>query len=197
MAKCTSTVKLEGTYLNAKMGDTLRLYPNHTFEYLEQLYKSRLGWTEGKWTKQNRKINFQSNHRVLVGYQLKVRPDTSVKNFEIKLLMGYGNEPVYIEKVIMYKNKAELNASLYKVLNNKIALYTTNFDSVVIYPQALVPLTLPNTLNPTHGYIAKIYPAERLYDLDKASFVIRNSKLKSKPSKKYPDFNVTFEKMGE
>jgi hypothetical protein len=102
LAKCTSTVKLEGTYLNAKKGDTLWLYPNHTYEYLEQLYKSKLGWTEGQWIKQNRKINFQCNHRVLVGYQLKVRPDTLVKNFEIKLLMGYGNEPVYVEKVIMY-----------------------------------------------------------------------------------------------
>ena len=42
--------KIIGSYIDPQKGDTLRLFPNKTFEYQEKLSYGEFGWNTGIWT---------------------------------------------------------------------------------------------------------------------------------------------------
>ncbi len=196
LSKCKVVNKvIVGKYIETAFGDTLQINNDQSYEYLEKLNNGTLGWTQGKWIIKNRKIYFQCDHQPLVGYRLKVRPDTLLQNFQIKLLLGDTDEPINIENVCLFKNNLHVDANNFKQSTNVVTIFTTNFDSIVIHTSNFTPLSLPNILNTNHGNIARIYPVERLYALDKVPFSINKNILKSRKTKAYQNIFLTFKKI--
>lgn len=188
-----STKKLSGTYINPHYGDTLHLYTNGTFEYAEQLLSGRVGWTEGKWIINHKSIRFECDHRPLVGYRLKLRPDSLAHDFQIRLTMGDTDEPIYIENVSVYHGAATTQ-NTFTNSDNVVKILTRDFDSIVIRTFNFRALKFSREVLPTNGYVAEIYPVERLYELDKVPFRYRKKKLNSTKTKQYPDIKISFVK---
>jgi len=194
LASCTVSKKqVAGTYLNSHYGDTLHLYVDGNYEYAEQLISGKVGWTEGRWSIKKKTISFQCDHRPLVGYRMKVRPDTLAGDFQIRLTMGDTEEPIYIEDVAVYHGPVAIDNSNTHA-DNVVKILRNDFDSIVVRTFNFRAIKFSGNLKPVHGYVAEIYPIERLYELDKVPFLFRKKSLKSKKTRAYPNINISFKK---
>jgi hypothetical protein len=193
-SSCTVSKKqVVGTYLNSHYGDTLHLYEDGNYEYAEQLISGKVGWTEGKWSMKKKSIIFQCDHRPLVGYRLKVRPDTLARDFQIRLTMGDTEEPIYIEDVAVYHGPVAIENSNTHA-DNVVKILRNDFDSIVVRTFNFRAIKFARDLKPVHAYVAEIYPIERLYELDKVPFVFHKKSLISKKTAAYPNINISFKK---
>lgn len=161
---------IAGKYVDTTFEDTLQIYSDKSYEYLEKLNNGNLGWTRGQWKIKNRKIYFISNPKPLVDYTLKIRHDISINNFQIKLLLADTQKPIYIEDVKILKNNEVLSSESFTKSKNEVRLFVSDFDSILVSTFNFTTIIFPNTLNKNRGYVAKIYPEERLYELDKVPF---------------------------
>ncbi|MGN6803092.1 MAG: hypothetical protein ACTHJN_14410 [Ginsengibacter sp.] len=183
-----------GNYIDKKFGDTLKVYSNKTYDYIEKLNSGSLGLTQGKWAIKNKSIQFQCNHNPLVGYWLKIHKDSLSKNFQVTFKFKNTQFPVKIKNVALFKDGSLLNKDNFKKTENVVRIYNDEYDLIVIKTFNFVPITI-NHLNPNHAYIADIFPAERLYELDKIPFIVHRRKLSS--FKKYGEFDkpLSFKKI--
>ena len=185
---------LIGKYVDTNHGDTLLIHPNKSYEYFELLNSGNLGWTHGQWKIKNNNINFISDNKPLVDYKLKVRGDTSKNDFQIKLLLADTEKPVNIEDVKIIKNNEVLGRESYSKFKNEVKVLVPHYDSIMVYTAHFKAIPFPNTLNKSHGYTAKIYPEERLYELDKVPFKLHKATLLSAPAKLENNALYTFKK---
>lgn len=196
LSKCSvSNKQVVGKYVENTFGDTLVIHKDKSYDYLERLNSGKVGLTQGNWEMNNREIEFQCNHQPLVGYWKKVQRDSSVNNFQIKLLLGSTEEPIYIESAEVFKNGSALQKDSVEKIKNVVKILTNNYDSIVIQTFNFVNLTFTNSLNPNYGYIVKVFPGERLYELDKVPFFVHRNKLKSIKTKQYNNLNFSFKKI--
>ncbi len=190
-----SSKQVIGKYIDTSYGDTLQLNADKSYEYLEKLNKGDIGLTQGEWEIKNHKIRFQCDHKPLVGFRLKVIRDSLSNIFQIKLLLGDAGEPIYIEDVKIFKNSFTLSNDNFKNSKNLVKIFAKDFDSIVVRTFNFSVIAFPDTLNANYGYIAKIYPIERLYELDKVPFIINKSTLTSIQTKEYDNIFLSFKKM--
>jgi hypothetical protein len=185
-----------GKYIDTTFGDTLQINQNNRYDYIEKLNTGNLGWTSGTWTIKKRKLHFKCDHKPLVGYRLRIRRDSSSNVFQLKLVQGEKETPIFIEDVYIFKNNFILSNEFFKKSNNIAVIATNDFDSIVVTTFNYNSITFHNTLNTNYSYIAKILPVERLYELDKVPFRINKFSLKSTQTNEYSDMNLNFKKIG-
>lgn len=196
LTKCTVTNKqVVGKYVEKTFGDTLEIHKDNSYDYLEKLNSGIMGLTQGTWKMNDRNMEFKCDHKPLVGYWKKVQRDSSVNNFQIKFVLGSTKEPIYIESVEVFKNGSVLQKDSVQKIKNVVKILSDNYDSIVVQTFNFANLTFTNSLNPNYGYIVKIFPGERLYELDKVPFSVRRNKLKSGKTEEYDDLNFSFKKL--
>ncbi len=184
-----------GTYIEPHFGDTLIINTDKSYEYIEKLNSGSLGWTKGNWEINGPKIRFTCDHNPLVAYQIKVRPDTSINNFQIKLLLNDSETPININQVNIFNSNTVLSSTNYKISGNIVRIFVIDFDSIVLKNINLNDITFPDTLNKNQAYIVRIYPVERLYELDKVPFRIYKNELSSIKSKKNNEVSHYFKRI--
>ncbi len=196
LSQCNvSSKQVVGSYVDKTFGDTLKINKDKSYDYLEKLNSGSLGLTQGKWEIKNHNIQFHCDHKPLVGYRLKVQKDSSANHFQIKLVSGDTKEPIYVENVEVFKNGSVLKKDSFKKAKNIVKILTDNYDSIVVQTFNFTNLTFAHSLNSNYGYVAEIYPVERLYELDKVPFAVQRNKLKSRKTKQYEDVNFSFKKI--
>ncbi len=196
LARCNVSGKeVTGNYVDKIFGDTLQMHADKSYDYLEQLHSGTSGLTRGKWEIKNRKVYFRCDHMPLVGYRLKVRPDTSSHQFQIKLLLADSEDPIHIEDVKILKNNLRVDENSFSKINNVVKVFTKGFDSIIVKTFNFTSVTFSGTLNTSHGYVARIYPVERLYELDKVPFGFHKGTLASMQTKDYDNIFLSFKKI--
>src|SRR5690242_1184349 len=186
--------QVAGNYIDVKHGDSLQILSDSSYIYLEKLNSGVVGETQGKWKIKKHRIFFMCDHKPLVGYRLKVNRDSTSHNFQIKLLLGATLTPIHIEKVGAFKNGAALSENNFEQSKNIVRIFSKSFDSIVIQTFNFTSIKFRDTLNKNYGYIARIHPVERLYELDKVPFKIKKKNLKSTKTDEYKDIFLTFKK---
>jgi hypothetical protein len=159
--------QIVGNYIDTTHGDTLQILADNSYEFFEKLNTGLIGGTHGKWEIKKRRIYFKSEPKPLVGYRLKVNRDSTSNNSEIKLLLADTQEPIHIEEVYFFKNGVTLSKDNFEQSKNLIRIFSKDFDSIVVQTFNFTNIRLQDTLNKNYGYVARIYPVERLYELDK------------------------------
>jgi hypothetical protein len=184
-----------GDYIDVKHGDSLQIRSNNSYIYLEKLNSGIVGETQGKWEIKRDRIYFKCDHKPLVGYRLKVNRDSASNNFEIKLLLAATSTPIHIEEVNFFKNGTTLSKNNFEQSKNMVRIFSENFDSIVIQTFNFANIIFRDTLNKNYSYVARVYPVERLYELDKVPFKIKKNTLKITETNKYKDIFPTFKKL--
>lgn len=198
LTKCSISIpQLSGVYLNPKFSDTLHLRPDHTYEYVEKLNNGARGWTDGKWFLQNHKVLFQCDHKPLVGYRRTIQPDNTVHIFQLKFLLSDTDAPIYVEEVKLFKAKQPLSDKTFSKENNIVKIFSKDFDSIAISTIYFRTITITSGLSTDQGNTVRIYPAERLYALDKVSFRFKENKLTSTRTKRSNITSISFEKLNK
>jgi hypothetical protein len=123
--------------------------------------------------------------------------DSTAKNFQIALVLATTGAPVYIEEVKLFKAKLLLGVEDFEIKKNVVRVFSKDFDSIAISPFNFRVLGFGNTLNTRMGYKVRMYPAERLYVLDKIPFHVAENKLVSTKTKQYGKLDISFEKIEE
>lgn len=195
ISSCISKKQVCGTYIERKRGDSLTLFANGTYFYNEKLFSGQWGWTKGTWKIHRQKINFTCDHKPLVGYAIRAKKDTLIHQLIFSLFLGFNDNPVYIEKASIYKNNQILNQSSYKIYKNKLQIFETDYDSVLITTFNFLDMVIPKLKATNVGYRVNIDAAERLYELDKTSFVKRKKTLISKKKDEYENIELSFKKL--
>lgn len=196
LTKCSvSNKQVMGKYVEKTFGDTLEIHNDKSYDYLEKLNSGIMGLTQGTWKINDRKMEFQCDHKPLVGYWKKVERDSSVNNFQLKLVLGSTKEPIYIESVEVFKNGSPLQNDPIEKIKNVVKILTDNYDSIVVQTFNFANLTFTSAINPNYGYIVKVFPGERLYELDKVPFSVHRNELKSRKTEDYDDLNFSFKKI--
>lgn len=186
LSGCISSKVFVGTYIESSFGDTLILGNDKRYYYNEKLYTGFWGSTEGMWKNMGNTIFFTANRKALTGYSIKLKKEQLDGQLKIQLLLGDTETPVDITGLRVLKGGqdiVELNNSFSK---NTIQLSPSPFDSVLIATDEFVPLRLSNRTM-QHGYVyqVRIYPVERLYELDKAPMQRKGTLLITKPSERF------------
>ncbi|HLY70082.1 MAG TPA: hypothetical protein VKR53_10175 [Puia sp.] len=192
--KITHTA-LAGKYVNEPFGDTLEVFPNKRYEYVEVLNNGNSGWTKGKWEIRKNKVHFICDTKPLVGFKERVIADSTIKRFQIDLLLGETKKPIYIEDVKIYKKDSILGDESFRKSGNVIDILRTDYDSIVVITFNFVHLLFSNKLNHQYRNIIKIFPAERLYELDKVPYKMSKNALKSTKTERYEDVYLSFKKL--
>jgi hypothetical protein len=196
LAGCTISGKqVAGNFIDVKHGDSLQILNDSSYIYLEKLNSGVVGETQGKWKNKKHRIVFICDHKPLVGYRLKVNRDSTSHNFRIKLLLEATSTPIHIEKVGVFKNGNALSQNNFEQSKNMVRIFSKSFDSIIIQTFNFTNIKFRDTLNKNYGYIARIYPVERLYELDKVPFKIKKKTLKSAKTDEYKDIFLTFKKI--
>jgi hypothetical protein len=126
LSKCSvSNKQVVGKYVENTFGDTLVIHTDKSYDYLERLNSGKVGLTQGNWEMNNREIEFRCDHQPLVGYWKKVQRDSSVNNFQIKLVLGSTEEPIYIESAEVFKNGSALQKDSVEKIKNVVKILTT------------------------------------------------------------------------
>jgi hypothetical protein len=173
--------------------DTLYMQNQRRYEYVEKLNSGVYGWTEGEWFINRNKVRFKCDKEPLVAYRRKILPDTTVHHFQLKLLLGDTKAPVSIELVSLFKNKLVVAGA--EKQKNVVMINSTDFDSIVIYTTLFRPIRLGRQNTGNVGYILRIYPQERLYELDKLAFRFTGKTLKCFRTKEYSNHSTVFNKL--
>lgn len=195
VCSCISKKQVSGNYIETKMGDSLTLFLNGTYAYNEKLFPGQWGWTKGTWNSYHQKINFTCDHKPLVSYAIKAKRDSSVHQLEFNLFLAFNDNPVYIQKAYLYKNKQILGTSSFKIYKNKIQIFATDYDSVLITTFNFPEIVIPKLKSTNIGYRVNIYAAERLYELDKVLFKKRKNFLLSTKKDEYENIELSFKKL--
>ena len=186
--------QIVGHYIDTAHGDTLQIRTDHSYQFLEKLNTGITGATHGKWEVKKSKIYFKSKPKPLVGYRLKVIRDSTSNNFSIKLLLADSYEPIHIEKVSFFKDGTTLDEDNFQQSKNVVRIFSKDFDSMVVQTFNFTNIRFQDTLNKNYGYVARIYPVERLYELDKVPFKIKRKILKSTQTSEYKHIFLTLKK---
>lgn len=192
---CISKKQVCGNYIEPKMGDSLTLLSNGTYTYNEKLFSGQWGWTKGTWNLHHQKINFTCDHKPLVSYAIKAKRDSAVHQLEFSLFLAFNDNPVYIQKAYLYKNNQMPGKASFNIYKNKIQIFTTDYDSVLITTFNFPEIVIPKLKSTNIGYQVNIYAAERLYELDKVLFKKRRNLLLSTKRDEYENIELSFKKL--
>ncbi|MCW3119529.1 MAG: hypothetical protein JWM28_3611 [Chitinophagaceae bacterium] len=165
-----------GKYIDKDRGDTLKLMSGNTYEFEEKLKNGEHGWNTGNWTIAKKRISFfNTNPLPVVGYKLRVNK-IGVSQYPLQLIIHIDpskkniafTEVGLLDKGIRINDEAD-------IVTNRIIVKTIDFDSLVVkIPYFPMIAFNKNKLDINGIYEVIIYPAERLYELDKFAYKYQN-----------------------
>lgn len=169
-----------GKYIDYEKKDTLTLGKDKSYEFEEKLNSGENGWNTGNWLLNHRKITF-SNTRPLavVGCKVKliktgIGRDALQMTIEIN---GYPDKFKPFQSRVIRKNSA-FDTGFITHKSNTFFLKSFAFDNLEIRLPYFPVLKFKNNEFEERGiYKLMIYPAERLYELDKLSYRYSKNKL--------------------
>jgi hypothetical protein len=171
------SISVAGTYADKYYKDTLEIHGDSSYLFTEKLNSGYVGWTTGTWVIKKKKIYFKSSSKIMVGYSLQLSKDSSNNNFQITLLLGDSKKPVHMEAAYITKNMVPVSSKYYSITDNKLKINTSVFDSIIISAKKIAPIIFSKQIKYPFAYIARIYPAERLYELNSNPFKIKKNEL--------------------
>jgi hypothetical protein len=74
---------------------------------------------------------------------------------------------------------------------NVVRIFSKDFDSMAVQTFNFTNIRFQDTLNNNYGYVARLYPVERLYELDKVPFKRKRKTLKSTQTVEYKHIFLT------
>lgn len=177
-----SELNIVGKYYDKINDDTLTLMTDNKYEFEERLKNGEHGWNTGQWAFTNNRISlYNTNPLPVVGYKLRfhkigVGPDS----LKLAFTIDQSKKDISFTEVNL-KNKGASISDAVKIVKNKIAINTTNYDSLRVKISYFPIMVLNKNKFDINGiYEIIIYPAERLYELDKMVYKYRNGVLQNR-----------------
>lgn len=171
---------ITGKYFNKKTNDTLNLLANNTYEYEEKLNNGEHGWNTGNWNLTKNTVSFFNTTPLpLVGYKLRIiKVGISEEPLQLEFILNGSKKILQISEVHLFDKKNLVNASYTSPVSNKIIVKKNNSDSIAVkIPYFPLIGFNGNRFDKNGVYKVIVYPAERLYELDKLSYKYKNGSL--------------------
>jgi len=169
-----------GKYIDRERDDTLNVMANKTYEFEERLSNGKNGWNTGNWDiKKNSVFFFNTTPLPVVGYKLRViKLGESTEPLKLEFVINASEKKLHFTEVIVIDRNTPVNTAHTSPGSNKLEIKTFNFDSIAVkIPYFPFIGFKQNKFDKNGVYQVIIYPAERLYELDKVSYKYRNRSL--------------------
>lgn len=169
-----------GKYIDYKRGDTLTLLADRSYEFEEKLNTGEHGWNTGNWILSKRKIVF-SNTRPLpiVGCKVKlIKIGKGKAALQLNIVQNGSPEKFNTIETRVKGNDSDANNKFIIHKTNTIFLKSFIFEKLEIRVPYFPVLTFSKKEFEENGvYRVIVYPAERLYILDKLSYRYQKNRL--------------------
>lgn len=138
-------------------------------------------------------VTFTDNKTAFIGYRLEINRDEIVEEGSLKFLLGNSEKPLTIRQVKISNNGETINGQ--NIIQTKnIAKLTDSYDFIVINTDHFANILIKDTLQSGYQYKIRMFPVERLYELDKLLFKISRKKIKSTQITQYDNRKIKFKK---
>ncbi len=175
-----SESKLTGKYIDRERDDTLTLMPDKKYEFEERLRNGEHGWNTGNWTIDNNRISFfNTNPSPVVGYKLRIHK-MGESEYPLQLIfnLDQSKKKVTFTEVIFLEKGRRLHSAVISIVSNRITAKAAGFDSLLVNIAYFPGIAFNSGKFDVNGiYEVVVYPAERLYELDKIRYKYRNGYL--------------------
>lgn len=189
----TTQERVSGKYVDITYSDSLKLNKDGTYVYLEILKSGALGRTDGHWELKKNRVEFTNNKTAFIGYRLEVNRERSGEEGSLQFLLGNTGKPLTIKQVrISYKD--QIINEVKSVQSENTVKIPDQYDFMVINTHHFANILIKDTLQANYNYNVKVFPLERLYELDKIPFVVRGKRLKGTQETQYDDRIIKFKK---
>ena len=171
---------IAGKYIDRERDDTLHMMADKTYEFEERLKNGEHGWNTGNWQMDKRTISFFNTKPLpLVGFTLRItKTGITAYPLQLNFSIDQSEKTVQFTDVRISGNMLEGNSSDVSIVSNKIIVKTANFDSLQVKIGYFPFISFSKNKFDKNGvYEVMVYPAERLYELDKLSYKYRNGSL--------------------
>ena len=185
--------RVSGKYVDKTYNDSLILNKDGSYVYLEILKSGALGRTDGHWKLDKNRVEFTNNKIAYIGYRLEVEREQLGNKGSLQFLLGNTGKPLTIKKVKISNKEQIINDEKSILLENKVEI-PDQYDFMVINTDNFANILIKDTLQANYLYTVKVFPVERLYELDKIPFVVRGKKLKGTKETQYDDRIIKFKK---
>lgn len=184
--------RVSGKYVDKIYNDSLKLNKDGSYVYIETLKSGALGRTDGLWKLEKNRVKFTKDKSAFVGYRLEVNRAEIAEEGLLKLLLGNTEKPLAIKQVKISTNGQIVTGD--EITQTNTVKIPDQFDFMVINTHHFANILIKDTLQANYQYIVKVFPVERLYELDKIPFVVRGKKLKGTQETQYDDRMIKFKK---
>ena len=168
-----------GKYLDKNRDDTLNLLPGKKYEFEEKLINGEHGWNTGNWTIDKNRILFSNTNPLpVVGYKLRIHK-IGVGQYPLHLLIKIDQlkKDIQFTDIRLLDKGLQVNGEA-DIIKNRIVVNTNRFDTIGIKIAYFPMMAFDKYKFDLNGiYEVIIYPAERLYELDKSSYKYKNGHL--------------------
>lgn len=138
-------------------------------------------------------MQFISNKTAFIGYRLEINREAIGEHGTLKFLLGNTEKPLTIQQVKISTNDLIDNGENNIQTKNTITI-PNQYDFMVINTDNFANIIIKDTLQSNYQYKVKVFPVERLYELDKIPFMVRGKKLKGTQTTQYDDRVIKFKK---
>ena len=182
-----------GKYVDKTYNDSLKLNKDGSYVYIETLKSGALGRTDGQWILDHKQVIFTKDKPAFIGHRIEVDRAQKAKEGSLKFLLGNTDKSLNIQKInVSMDDKIRSGADL--ILTNNTAKLPDTFDFIVINTDHFANILIKDTLQSNYQYTVRIFPIERLYELDHIPFVVSGKKLKSRQKTMYDNRVIKFKK---
>ena len=175
-----SESKIIGKYLDKERNDTLTIKSDNTYEFEQQLNTAAHGWNTGSWKLEKNSVSFSNTAPLAeVGCKLRItKKGTGEEPLQLNFILDKSQKNLAISDVVILNSHVPVNRSEFNIISNRVVVKTANFDSLAVKFAYFPFITFNKQKFDKNGiYEIVVYPAERLYELDKLSYKYRNGSL--------------------
>lgn len=169
-----------GKYIDIERDDTLNIKADKTYEFEEKLRNGEHGWNAGNWDISKKNISFTNTTPIpVVGFKLRItKIGESEVPLQLEFVVNEAKKRVQFSDMRVLYKKVGIDNALLIAVSNRILIKTFNFDSIAVKIPYFPFIEFKKEKFDQNGiYRIVIYPAERLYELDKFSYKYRNGAL--------------------
>lgn len=169
-----------GKYIDYQKDDTLTLRADRSYEFEEKLNTGEHGWNTGSWILRKHKIAFSNTKPLpIVGCKVKlIKTGKGKAALKLNIVLNGSSKKINtIETSVMGMGGSMIN-DISKQKNNTIFLKSFTFEKLEIQLPYFPVLQFKKDEFEEQGvYQLIVFPAERLYELDKLSYRYSKNRL--------------------